>query len=464
MRIEVRLVPCRNSSVMCKLTKTLNQTMKKTLILLIIVITLTNCQNRKPLAQNVVTTDITNFWIAYDKITSTRDTILQYKYLDSLYFQKGTIGLEGIRQARNYTPEDYVNSINNYPKFWSSIRENTIQAYKISPDLENGVEKLKEIYPELKPAKIYFTIGAFRTGGTTIDSLVLIGAEISMADSTTVTSEFPENLSHLKSHFATNPSRHLVFLNVHEYIHTQQNPRVFNILSLTLYEGVAEFVPSKVLGVASPNPQIEFGKGNAERIREVFETEMFYPNNLYKWLDGNAPNEFGMRDLGYYVGYQICENYYNQADNKTEAIKTMIELDYSNEVEIEAFIKKANYFSTSLNELHETFESKRPTVLKIKQFSNNSQNVSPKLKEITLEFSKPLNGHNTGVDFGELGQDAFPKGTLNGRYWAENNQSWTIPVALEPNKVYQIFISNNFRTEDDIPLKPYLIEFKTGFE
>ncbi|MGG6232413.1 hypothetical protein [Tenacibaculum sp. SDUM215027] len=436
--------------------------MRKTLTLLIIVITLTNCINRQNLNQNVITLDITNWWNAYDKVTSTQDSTLQFKYLDSLYFQKGTVGLDGIRQARNYTPEDYINAINNYPKFWSSIRENTLKANEISSELEDGIKKFKTIYPELKPAKIYFTIGAFRTGGTTIDSLVLIGSEISMADSKTVTSEFPQNLSHLKSHFATNPNEHLVFLNVHEYVHTQQNPRVFNILSLTLYEGVAEFVASKALGVKSPNPQIEFGKKNTERIREVYETEMFYPNNLYKWLDGNAPNEFGMRDLGYYVGYQICENYYNQAENKTEAIKKMIELDYSNETEIEDFIKNANFFSAPLEELYKTFERNRPTVILIKQFENNSQNVSPKIKEITIEFSKPLNGQNTGVDFGDLGQDAFPKGTLNGRHWSENNKSWTIPVELEPNKDYQILISNNFRTEDDIPLKPFLIEFKTG--
>jgi hypothetical protein len=191
---------------------------------------------------------------------------------------------------------------------------------------------------------------------------------------------------------------------------------------------------------------------------------MFYPNNLYKWLDGNAPNEFEMRDLGYYVGYQICENYYNQAQNKAEAIKTMIELDYANEAEVEDFIKKANYFSAPLEELYEAFENKRPTVTAIKQFKNHSQDVSPKLKEITILFSEPLNGLNTGVDFGDLGQDAFPKGTIEGRYWSADNKSWTLPVALEPNKEYQILISNNFRTANSLPLKAYLITFKTGNE
>jgi len=436
--------------------------MKNPLILLITVLTLTNCNTKQQLDQNVVTSDINNFWKAYDKITSTQDSILQYKYLDSLYLKKGTLGLQGIRQARNYTTEDYLSSINNYPKFWNSIRENTLEATEIKSELEKGIKKFKAIYPELRPAKIYFTIGAFRTGGTTIDSLVLIGSEISMADSKTETSEFPESLSHLESHFATNPNKHLVFLNVHEYVHTQQSPRVFNILSLTLYEGVAEFVASKALEKKSPNPQIEFGKKNAERIREVFETEMFYPNNLYKWLDGNAPNEFGIRDLGYYVGYQICENYYNQSTNKASAIKTMIELDYSNESNVEEFIKKSGYFSKPLDSLYQYFENKRPNVIGIKQFENSSQNVDSKTKEITIEFSQPLNGHNTGVDFGELGQDAFPKGTLTGRDWSDDNKFWTIPIELEPNKKYQLFITNNFRTENSIPLKPYLIEFKTG--
>ena len=436
--------------------------MKLKLTALAMVIVFISCKKDKEIAEKVETSDITHFWEAYDKITTTKDSVLQYQYLDSLYFKRGTQGLKGIRQARNYTARDYIDVINDYPKFWNSIRSNTLKVNDIDSQLESGITKLKELYPSLKPARIYFTIGAFRTPGTTIDSLVLIGSELSMTDSLTVTNEFPENLSYLKTYFKTNPKNHQVFLNVHEYVHTQQNPRVSNLLSLSIYEGVAEFVATKALDVSSPNSSISYGKANAVRVREVFEHEMFYMNNHYKWLDGNAPNEFGLRDLGYYVGYQICENYYNQSENKQEAIKKMIELDYTNETEVEAFVKKANYFSAPLETLYQNFESKRPSVVKIKQFENNSVTVSPNLKEITIEFSQPLSNLNTGVDFGELGRDAFPKGTINGRRWAEDNASWTIPVTLEPNKKYQILISNNFRTVDGIPLKAFLIEFTTG--
>lgn len=438
--------------------------MKNSLLLVLAALALTNCKNSNSTTQQVVTTDIHNFWEAYDLITATSDSATQYHYLDSLFIQRGTPGLQGVMQARNYSPQEYLHAINHYPKFWASIRPNMQLADELSGELQSGIEKFREIYPDLKPAKIYFTVGAFRTGGTTIDSTVMIGSEISLADSSTVTSEFPENLAHLKTHFATNPNKHLVFLNVHEYVHTQQNPRVFNILSLTLYEGVAEFVAHKALGIPSPIPQIEFGKTHAQRIREVYETEMFYNNLLYKWLDGSAPNEFGMRDLGYYVGYQICENYYEQAADKAQAIKTMIELDYTDEAAVDDFVTKSGYFSATLDELYQNFEAKRPTVTGIQQFENHSTNVSPSINEITVNFSEPLNGHHTGVDFGDLGQEAFPKGDPQARSWDTDNLSWTLPVELEPNRKYQILISNNFRTAQDVPLKAYLIEFITAAE
>ena len=73
-------------------------------------------------------------------------------------------------------------------------------------------------------------------------------------------------------------------------------------------ESVAEFVAEKALKTKSPNPQIEFGRNNDSKIKAKFELEMFSPN-LYNWIWNSSDNEFGMRDLTYYVGYKICEDY-----------------------------------------------------------------------------------------------------------------------------------------------------------
>ncbi len=435
--------------------------MKNIFLITLFISTLFACDNKTDEAnQNIITSDINNFWNAYDKIITTQDTMLQYRYLDSLYIQKGSLGLKAIMQARNYRKEDYINAINNYPKFWSSIRENTLKTDKYVDELNSGIEKIRTIYPKLKSAKMYFTIGAFRTGGTYLDSLVLIGSEIAMADKNTVTSEFPEEIrTGRRNFFDSNPINDLVLLNVHEYVHTQQNDLVHNLLSYCLHEGVAEFVSTTAMQTPSTAPAINFGKQN-KAVKKKFEEEMFYGNNVSRWLWSDSPNDFNARDLGYYIGYQICEIYYNQAKDKQAAIKQMIELDYTNEAQIEDFVNGTEFFSKSLEELYNDFDKNRPTVIKIKQLENNSDSVNPNIKELSFQFSEPLNGYNTGVDFGALGKGYFPK-TLD-RSWSSDNKSWTMKVVLEPNKQYQFLISNNFRTEKGIPLKPYIVEFKTS--
>ncbi len=413
-------------------------------------------------AQNIINSDIENFWQAYDKIILTKDSATQYKLLDDLYLSKATKGLNAIREARQYTNKDYIDAINNYPKFWNSVRKNTLKSKYYVKELNKGIEKLREIYPDLKPATIYFTIGALRSNGTTLDDMVLIGSEFAMSDQSTITDEFPENTkNNLRKYFDTNPINDLILLNIHEYIHTQQKNPGNDLLSIVINEGIAEFVSTKTLDVPSPTPAISFGKKNAEKVRAKFEQEMFYYNNINNWLWSNSKNEFDVRDLGYYVGYQISENYYNQAKNKKQALKELIDLDFSNEKQLNDFIKKSNYFSKPLEDLRADFEQNRPTIIGIKQFKNQSTNVDPSIKEITLQFSKPLNGYNTGLDFGNLGEMAFPKNDVTKRTWSEDHLSWTIPVELLPNKKYQLLITENFRTKDGYPLKPYLIEFET---
>ena len=418
-----------------------------------------SCHSQKKQSGNVITTDINNFWTAYDLVIQEDDSLKQIELIDSLYIKNGSLGLEKIMEARNYTAQEYVELINKYPSYWNSLRENMKRSKSLSADLNKGIQKLRDIYPDLKPAQIYFTVGAMRTNGTTQDSLVLIGSELAMADSTTDVSEFDGRTKEwLKTYFETNPIDNLVLLNIHEYVHTQQNPIPDNLLHQVLYEGVAEFVSAKALGVPSNTPAIEYGKNNPA-VKEKFEREMFY-ERTFEWMWSNAPNEFEIRDLGYYIGYEIAEKHYQNSRNKQEAIKELIELNYSKPTLIDSFIDQTGYFSKPIDILRKEDRALRPKVSRIKQFRNGSQNVDPDTKEITIVFSEKLNGYNTSVDYAESGEDAFPK--VNNRFWSKDSTSWTLQVELEPQKNYQFWITNNFRTKEGVPLLPYLIEFKTG--
>ena len=50
-----------------------------------------------------------------------------------------------------------------------------------------------------------------------------------------------------------------------------------------------------------------------------------------------------LTDLGYFMGYKICQAYYNNASDKKRAIKEIIEWDLSTEEKAKDFLLKSNY-------------------------------------------------------------------------------------------------------------------------
>ncbi len=412
--------------------------------------------------QLIISQDVENFWQAYDKIITTKDSIQQHNYLKTLFLDKGTPGLTAIMMVRNYTAQSYIDAINNYPQFWTSIRQNTFKAKEFASDIEADIAKIRNIYPHLKPAKLYFTMGAFRTGGTTLDSMVLIGSEIAMADESTVTTEFPHQLAHLPTYYKTNPIKSVSFNNTHEYIHTQQKTTIGNtLLAQCLIEGVAEFVT--VLGTGKPSmaPALTVGKNNEGRVREILTRQLFNSFTDF-WFYSNADNEFNVRDLGYYAGYAICEKYYNQAADKLLAIKEMIELDYNNETDLLKFVDQSGYFTKPVNKIKKQFEKTQPRVTAIKEFKNGATNVSAGITQITFTFSEPMDDRYRSFELGPLGENNLLRLTKFLGFTADK-KSVSFEIALKPNQQYQIIIGSGFRSGTTYPvsLQPYLVNFTT---
>lgn len=409
---------------------------------------------------NVVTTDIDNFWIAYDRITSTSDSLKQYEILDHAFISKGTPGLRAMMAARSYTSKSFIDAIHAYPMYWTSIRASMFKAKEYSAGIAKNIEMLKSIYPALKPAKIYFTVGAFRSGGTTMDSLVLIGSEISMADSNVYTREFETENPNLAVYLQTNPVNTLIFTNIHEYIHTQQKTTVApNLLGQSIIEGVAEFVAEKATQKSSTLPALQYGTVNKKHVAAVFASQMFNASSGF-WLYSNLDNEFKMRDLGYYVGYAISKEYYNKASDKTQAIKEMIELDYSNQDSLIAFATQSGYFEKPVSVLFKHYQMSRPTVSAIAQV-DQSKKMSILVKTITINFSEAMDKRFRNFELGPLGKDhVLSIKKMIG--FSQDGKSLSFEVELESGKHYQLMVGDGFRNLEGISLKPYLIDFTTN--
>lgn len=170
-------------------------------------------------AQHVITDDLDRFYAAFDAIHGSDDTSRHAALLDTLFIQPASPGPQAMFAARRYTPAEYLGNIRDYPKFWQSLRNNTQTIPQHAGNMQLGVDKLRQLYPELRPADIYFTVGAFRSGGTITDGMVLIGSEISLGDSTTDVSEFRPEHEWLQTLYTDRLGPELVFsISTNTYI------------------------------------------------------------------------------------------------------------------------------------------------------------------------------------------------------------------------------------------------------
>ncbi|WP_260263731.1 hypothetical protein [Elizabethkingia meningoseptica] len=90
-------------------------------------------------AQKVYTSDINNFWAAYDQIKD--NPANQSVIFKQLFLDKATEGLNVFMKKKEFNEEDYLKALKKYPKFWTSIRKNTIidqnRINKVNKGLQN---------------------------------------------------------------------------------------------------------------------------------------------------------------------------------------------------------------------------------------------------------------------------------------------------------------------------------------
>ena len=413
----------------------------------------------QPATGKVFTSDIDNFWIAYDSIRSTKDSTEQLRYINDLYINKGTPGLHAFMKARDYSAARWVSLINQYPKFWNSIRPNTLRSRTMASEIDKSIRTLKALYPLLREAKIYFTIGGLRSGGTTTGNMVLIGTEIASGTAATDVSEFPDKW--LAGVFKTQDTANIVPLNIHEYVHTQQLGESNSLLSQCLREGACDFITELVMGRPLTNNYIVYGNAHEQELKDQFKKEM-YTSYYRNWLY-NGASARTVADLGYFMGYAINKAYYQQASDKQKAVRDIIELKYANNAEVEKFVKESGYYpgNWSKESLLNDLETNRPKVVSLEPFKNGAMNVDPEISEMTVTFSAPMDKNNYSISYGGRGKEYYPIAGVIG--FSGDGTAFTIKLNLQPDHEYEFQITDlSFRSETDYPLKPLKVTFKTA--
>jgi hypothetical protein len=264
----------------------------------------------------LVTSDITNFWRAYDQAGN------KLAAFQAEYFDKGSYGLREFTRLRINSPRNLVGTMEASPRYYASIRESTLSVDSMKDGIMASFIKLKTLYPEAVFPDVYFLIGVMNSGGTTTDRGLLIGTEMYGLTNRTPNEELTDwHRAVLKSIDA------LPQIVTHELIHYEQKYPKGNrtLLGQAIDEGSADFIGELAAGGNINESLHTYGNPRERELWVEFQKDM-NGRDTSKWLYQGGKAKDRPADLGYYVGYKICESYYAHAVDKKQAIKDILEI------------------------------------------------------------------------------------------------------------------------------------------
>ena len=105
-------------------------------IFILLISTISNAQsgaqlNRDPAMVKFVTSDIGNFWRAYDLAAKETDKAKRVAIFQTEYLDKGSRGLKDFLRLRIKSAEILVGMIDRMPKYYASIRPQTLQVERM---------------------------------------------------------------------------------------------------------------------------------------------------------------------------------------------------------------------------------------------------------------------------------------------------------------------------------------------
>lgn len=330
------------------------------------------------------------------------------------YLEKGSAGLQSFIPGRIIHADSLLAKVKERRSDYMKVKDFSFDQAK----MRMHYQALKNLYPYAKFPPVYFVMGRFNSGGTFQDAGLIIGVEM---------------LSDVE----------VSFLIMHECIHVQQNrsKRPQTLLGKAIIEGSADFIAELLTGELGNKELYDYCQKNQESILEAFAQEM-NQEDYSKWLF-NVEEQGRPANMGYWVGYKICEALYSKADDKKLAINRILNnTDYQSLLEESGILRK--YLV--------------PTITGIGPFENNATNVDFELSELSIHFNHKMQG-SSFRPIREAGI-SFPLEDIIG--YDPDHKSFRLSIKLEPNKEYAFKVTGRgFKNEYGYPIEDYEIRFRT---
>ena len=282
-----------------------------------------------------VTSDIRLFWKVFDLAMKAKPEERE-SIFDREYFDRGTIGLSDFKAVRRIPSKRLVSYIEKHPKFFAAVRSETLKVESQKREVLEDFRRMKAIYPAATFPPVYFCIGPFSGGGTVSQNGLLLSAEMVAKSEGMPTEELSDWERSVMSGVTDLPP-----LISHELIHFQQKyPTHSTLLAACIQEGSADFLSEKIAGrlmERTREVQHRYGNAHEQELWDQFQTEM-QGKVTRNWLYSGSEKGERPVDMGYWMGYKICEAYYNGMADKSQAVRDILEIK-----DFPEFLKASGY-------------------------------------------------------------------------------------------------------------------------
>lgn len=269
--------------------------------------------NHDPDEALITADDVRLFWSAYDLWLNREHAapeklaeVLQHEYLD-----KGSEGVKAfIPRPRIVSADNLARVILAHRNYYERTRLNTEQIKDFIPEIRNNFRVLKRLYPDASFPAVYFVIGARSSGGTSSENALIIGSEM---------------FGNGKEYFVQLSD--VVPMVIHESAHFQQRDHSKDdLFNNVMREGGADFVAELVTGRHINEANKPYGDSHEQELWQRFQHDIKSGAKAGNWMGVFQPSNGEPRDLGYYMGYKICQSYYQIHADKQQALKDIIEM------------------------------------------------------------------------------------------------------------------------------------------
>jgi hypothetical protein len=270
--------------------------------------------------------DIARFNAVYPELAESEDAekLLQERYIDP-----GSAALGDYIARYQLKPLQWIKAIEKRPRYFGSFADLVDRLRAEEPQIDAAYDRLRTFYPTARPLRVNYVIGPMLAGGIQAASGVIVSAEIYGRRPDTDSFEF-------SSRSRLYPTQKVAPIVIHEFAHSMQMDlqgrdayiAIYgdrkSLLAIAIREGTADFIAALSTGETINPAAHAYGEPRQAQLWPLFQREM-QGKETGDWMfyKPKAHSDWP-RDLGYFMGYKIVEAYYNNADDKNQALSDIL--------------------------------------------------------------------------------------------------------------------------------------------